>query len=89
VTGPWRKPRKWNLPLTYEPKIPGVIDGTIQQTIRVGRKFRVGDLVSFHGWEGQAISVEMVVSDAIFYPDDGTGDSDRARRDRGAPAPAA
>ena len=37
MTGPWRKPRKWNLPLTYEPKIPGVIDGTIQQTIRVGR----------------------------------------------------
>jgi hypothetical protein len=53
VTGPWRKPRKWNLPLTYEPKIPGVIDGTIRQTIRVGRKFRVGDLVSFHGWEGR------------------------------------
>jgi hypothetical protein len=53
VTGPWRKPRKWNIPLTYEPKIPGVIDGTIQQTIRVGRKFRVGDLVSFHGWEGR------------------------------------
>jgi hypothetical protein len=53
VTGPWRKPRKWNLPLTYAPKIPGVIDGTIRQTIRVGRKFRVGDLVSFHGWEGR------------------------------------
>ena len=53
VTGPWRKPRKWNIPLIYAPKIPGVIDGTIRQTIRVGRKFRVGDLVSFHGWEGR------------------------------------
>jgi len=53
VTDPWRKPRKWNIPLTYEPKIAGVRDGTIRQTIRVGRKFRVGDLVSFHGWEGK------------------------------------
>lgn len=53
MTDPWRKPRKWNIPLIYAPKIPGVIDGTIRQTIRVGRKFRVGDLVSFHGWEGR------------------------------------
>jgi hypothetical protein len=45
--------RKWNLPLTYVPKITGVLDGTITQTIRVGRKFNVGDLVSFHGWEGK------------------------------------
>ncbi|MFA5409888.1 MAG: hypothetical protein WC343_14035, partial [Bacilli bacterium] len=45
--------RKWNLPLTYAPKIPGVLDGTIRQTIRVGRKFSPGDLVSFHGWSGR------------------------------------
>lgn len=45
--------RKWNIPLTYEPKIWGVIDGTITQTIRAGRKFAVGDLVAFHGWEGK------------------------------------
>ena len=45
--------RKWNLPLTYTPKIPGVLDGTIRQTIRVGRKFSPGDLVSFHGWSGR------------------------------------
>ena len=53
MTDPWRKPRKWNIPLTYAPKIPGVCDGTIRQTIRVGTKFHVGDLVSFHGWEGR------------------------------------
>ena len=53
MTDWWRKPRKWNIPLTYEPKIAGVRDGTIRQTIRVGRKFRVGDLVSFHGWSGK------------------------------------
>lgn len=47
------RPRKWNIPLTYAPKIPGVINGTIRQTIRVGRKFSVGDLVSFHGWAGK------------------------------------
>ena len=53
MTDPWHKPRRWNIPLTYAPKIPGVIDGTIRQTIRVGTKFRVGDLVSFHGWSGK------------------------------------
>ena len=53
MTDPWHKPRRWNIPLTYAPKIPGVIDGTIRQTIRAGRKFHVGDLVSFHGWEGR------------------------------------
>jgi len=45
--------RKWNLPLTYAPKIAGVCDGSIRQTIRVGRKFSPGDLVSFHGWSGK------------------------------------
>ena len=45
--------RKWNIPLTYEPKIAGVCDGSIRQTIRVGRKFSPGDLVSFHGWSGR------------------------------------
>jgi len=43
---------KHNLPLTYGPKIRGVIDGTIRQTIRTGQKYALGDLVSFHGWEG-------------------------------------
>ena len=45
--------RKWNIPLTYAPKIAGVLDGSIRQTIRVGRKFSTGDQVSFHGWEGK------------------------------------
>jgi len=45
--------KKWNLPLTYAPKIPKVLDGTCTQTIRIGRKFSIGDLVSFHGWEGK------------------------------------
>ena len=53
MTDPWRKPRKWNIPLTYEPKIAGVRDGTIRQTIRAGAKYRIGDLVSFHGWSGR------------------------------------
>jgi len=45
--------RKWNIPLTYAPKIAGVLAGSIRQTIRTGRKFSPGDLVSFHGWEGK------------------------------------
>ena len=45
--------RKHNLPLTYSPKIPAVLEGKCTQTIRAGRKFKVGDMVSFHGWEGR------------------------------------
>lgn len=41
------------LPLTYAPKIPAVLEGRCRQTIRAGRKFQVGDLVMFHGWEGR------------------------------------
>lgn len=44
--------RKHVLPLTYAPKIPAVLDGRCTQTIRAGRKFKTGDLVMFHGWEG-------------------------------------
>ena len=50
------KPRKWNLPLTYAPKIEAVKAGTCTQTIRVigeaGPKC-VGDLISLHGWKGR------------------------------------
>jgi hypothetical protein len=45
--------RKWCLPLTYRAKIPKVLSGKCTQTIRAGRKFKVGDMVSFHGWEGR------------------------------------
>lgn len=45
--------RKWNLPLTYGPKIPPVIDGECTQTIRTGNKKRVGDLIRFYVWEGR------------------------------------
>lgn len=41
------------LPLTYKPKIQAVREGRCRQTIRAGRKFQVGDLVMFHGWEGK------------------------------------
>jgi hypothetical protein len=44
---------KYNIPLTYKPKIPMVLSGECTQTIRAGRKFQVGDLISFHGWEGR------------------------------------
>jgi hypothetical protein len=49
-------PRKWNLSLTYEPKVEAVKAGTCRQTIRPvgkGPRKRVGDLVSFHGWSGR------------------------------------
>ena len=55
-----RKPLHQFLPLTYKKKIPGVLDGTITQTIRFPRddkheiRLEVGDFVAFHGWEGRA-----------------------------------
>jgi len=39
-------------PLTYAPKIPGVLEGTIRQTIRVGQRLAAGDRILFHGWAG-------------------------------------
>jgi len=45
--------RKWCLPLTYKPKIDGVRNGTIRQTIRMGTKYHAGDMVMFHGWAGR------------------------------------
>jgi hypothetical protein len=45
-------PRKWNIPLNYEPKIPTVIAGTCTQTIRTGRKFKEDDLIRFYTWQG-------------------------------------
>lgn len=48
--------RKWNLPLTYQPKIQPVIDGTCKQTIRVCKpdkpKKQEGDLIRFYTWIG-------------------------------------
>ncbi len=46
-------PRTFIRPLTYAPKIQGVLEGTIRQTIRVGQKLAAGDRVLFHGWEGK------------------------------------
>jgi hypothetical protein len=45
--------RKWNLPLTYGPKIVPVAGGIIRQTIRAGNKFSVGDLIRFYTWQGK------------------------------------
>lgn len=44
--------KRW-LPLTYEPKIAGVLDGTIRQTIRKGCRYWEGDEIAFHGWSGK------------------------------------
>ena len=45
--------RKWNLPLTYKPKTQPVINGTCKQTIRIGNKKKIGDLVRFYRWIGK------------------------------------
>ncbi len=59
------KPRKWNIPLTYKPKIEAVVAGTCMQTIRsctvskskkhpglIIRK-NEGDLIRFYRWTGR------------------------------------
>jgi hypothetical protein len=45
---------RW-LPLTYAPKIPGVLSGEIRLTIRVDSEdpLEVGDMIAFHGWQGR------------------------------------
>jgi hypothetical protein len=43
----------YNLPLTYPPKIEAVKKKQCGQTIRKGRRYKAGDRVSFHGWEGK------------------------------------
>ena len=48
-----KMPRTFIRPLTYTPKIAGVLDGSIRQTIRVGRKLAAGDRILFHGWAGK------------------------------------
>lgn len=47
-----RKPIRRFLPLTYKPKIQGVMDGTITQSIRL-TDLQVGDFIAFHGWSGK------------------------------------
>ncbi|MDD1695124.1 MAG: hypothetical protein LUQ71_10410 [Methanoregula sp.] len=39
--------------LTYMPKLRGIIDGTIRQTIRTTTRFKEGDQIAFHGWSGK------------------------------------
>jgi hypothetical protein len=48
-----RKPIHRFLPLTYKPKIPGVLTGWITQSIRIDTNLEDGDLIAFHGWEGK------------------------------------
>ena len=45
--------RRWNVAIAYIPKLQGVYDGSIRQTIRRGNKSTQGDLISFHGWAGR------------------------------------
>lgn len=45
--------KKWNLPLTYKPKIDPVKSGECTQTIRTGKKFTEGDLIRFYIWQSR------------------------------------
>ena len=41
------------LSMTYGPKIAGVMDGSIRQTIRHTERIKVGDKLILHTWTGK------------------------------------
>jgi len=41
------------VPMTYGPKVDAVFDGGCRQTIRMGRRYAVGDTVTFFEWTGK------------------------------------
>ena len=57
---------KYNLPLTYAPKIPGVLDGSIRQAFLSGRRFVVGDNISFNDSD-EYFELKQVI-DCTIYP---------------------
>jgi len=74
--------KKHILPLTYEPKIQAVIEGTCTQTIRPmnwSNQKKPGDLIMFHGWEGKPYRSKwsfrtpywklIEVIDVLIFPD--------------------
>jgi hypothetical protein len=73
--------RKWNIPLTYQPKLAPVKRGECTQTIRIINKTKthpegvrksVGDLIRFYTWMGkpyhskrETITKYMKITEAI------------------------
>lgn len=82
------KPRDWNIPITYPPKIEPIRNKKFKQTIRKGDKFIVGDRVSLFKWLGKpyrspwAWRTEyftlnevigiMIYNDGIMFPSHGS-----------------
>ena len=71
--------RKW-IPLTYKPKIPGVLSGDISQTIRIDTDLLPMDRIAFHGWQGRPYRspwsfrtpyLDVTMAEEIFLFDDG------------------
>jgi hypothetical protein len=52
--------RKHYKSITYAPKVDPVNNGTCTQTIRVGRKVAVGDVIEFHNWAGKAATRDFI-----------------------------
>lgn len=42
-----------NVGFTYKPKIPAVKAGTCRQTVRMGRRFELGQVLHLFTWEGK------------------------------------
>lgn len=62
---------KHYLSITYPPKIKPVNDGWCTQTIRKGRKIKVGDVIEFHNWADKAYwspwvnRFDVIVTEAV------------------------
>ena len=66
-----------SVPLSYKPKLDAVFSGACRQTIRLGRRYAVGDTVLFFEWTGRPrrsrwgrrITVKLTAVDkAILHP---------------------
>ena len=63
---------KWVRSFTYEPKIAAVRRGDCTQTIRPKHNVKVGDRITFHGWESRPYRsrwswrFKAVVSDVLY-----------------------
>lgn len=68
------------IPLTYQPKIPGVLSGEIRQTIRINSDLLPSDWIAFHGWSGRPYRspwsfrtpyLDVIRAEPVFIFDDG------------------
>lgn len=78
VTAEPKRRTHHSVPISYPPKMDAVFDGLCRQTIRMGRKYAVGDRVTFFEWSGRPYRSKWgrrlrvvldVVQNIVLYPE--------------------